>query len=334
MVGDGATPVANESCPPMMQRIWQSAMIGLARSDTVKSIMQNSRATSFLRGKYVAGDDVDTGCKRAVTLFEKDCIRSSMFFMGEYVYDPTLVAETVRQKLEAAGAIAGHQLDIHISVDPTQIGHVIAPQSVEHHARVIAERIRKLAGSKGGVHCLMFDMEDASLNDPTIAIHDSLQDMRLPVALTLQAYLRRTWDDMERQVRRGSWVRLVKGAFAAGPKLAFQSNGEIKNNSRRLIELMFSDTAKSNGFYPIIATHDTKLHDFAIETARRNGWEQGEYEFEMLLGVREDVARNLAIKGERIRLYVPFGRDWWPHAVRRIGENPGNAMLLIRSFFQ
>lgn len=282
----------------------------------------------------MAGDDVAAGCERAISLFEKDGIRSSMFFMGEYVDDPTLVVETLRQKLEVADAIAGHQLDIHISVDPTQIGHVIAPETVEEHARTIAKRIGQLARSKGGVHCLMFDMEDASLNDPTITIHDGLQDKGLPVALTLQAYLRRTWGDMERQVRRGSRVRLVKGAFAAGPKLAFQSNAEIKDNSRRLIELMFSDTAKSYGFYPIIATHDTNLHDFAIETARRNGWEQGEYEFEMLLGVREDVARNLAIKGERIRLYVPFGRDWWPHAVRRIGENPRNALLLIRSLFQ
>ncbi|WP_286907598.1 proline dehydrogenase family protein [Roseovarius sp.] len=211
---------------------------------------------------------------------------------------------------------------------------MIAPASVQGHAQSIAERIAQLASETEGVHCLMFDMEDASLNDPTIAIHDNLQDMGLPVALTLQAYLRRTWDDMERQVQRGSRVRLVKGAFAAGPKLAFQSNAEIKDNSRRLIKMMFSRTARARGFYPIIATHDTNLHDFTIETARRNGWVQEEYEFEMLLGVREDVARSLAANGERIRLYVPFGRDWWPHAVRRIGENPGNAALLLRSLFQ
>ena len=309
-------------------------MIGLARSGSAKSFMQNSRATSFLRGKYVAGESVAAGCERALSLLEKDGIRSSMFFMGEYVDDPSLVAETVRQKLSVADAIARHQLDIHVSVDPTQIGHMIAKECVQDHAQLIAERIRQLAGDTSGVHCLMLDMEDASLNDPTIALHDSLQDLDFPVALTLQAYLRRTRDDMERQIQRGSRVRLVKGAFAAGPKLAFQSNADIKDNSRRLIDLMFSDTAKGSGFYPIIATHDTVLHEFAIETARRNGWSQGEYEFEMLLGVRENIARNLAANGERIRLYVPFGRDWWPHAVRRIGENPKNALLLIRSLFQ
>lgn len=94
---------------------------------------------------------------------------------------------------------------------------------------------------------------------------------------------------------------------------------------------MLSPEARRVGFYPIIATHDTALHDFARDAAARNGWAKGSYEFEMLLGVREDVAIALAATGERVRLYVPFGRDWWPHAVRRIGENPANALLLARA---
>lgn len=316
-----------------MKRIWQASMIGLARTNAIKTFMQNSRATSFLRKKYVAGETVTAGAERAVALLEKNGIRSSLFFMGEYVDDPILIAETVQQKHDVAEAIAQRQLDIHISVDPTQIGHVISPQQMRGHAEKLAEKIQHLSAESKGIHCLMFDMEDASLNDPTIALHNTLQDQGLPVALTLQAYMRRTMKDMEQQVQRGSRVRLVKGAFAAGPKLAFQGTAEIKHNSRQLIEVMLSKTAKSTGFYPIIATHDTNLHDFAIDVARKNGWSKGEYEFEMLLGVREDVAQNLAHEGERVRLYVPFGRDWWPHAVRRIGENPKNAILLTRSLF-
>ncbi len=316
-----------------MKRIWQACMIGLARSNATKNFMQNSRATSFLRKKYVAGETVAAGAERAVALLEQNGICSSLFFMGEYVEDPTLVAETVQQKQDVAEAIAQRQLDIHISVDPTQIGHVISPQLMQGYAQQLAQKIQRLSADTKGIHCLMFDMEDASLNDPTIALHNTLQDQGLPVALTLQAYMRRTMKDMEHQVQRGSRVRLVKGAFAAGPKQAFQSTAEIKDNSRRLIEVMFSKTAKSTGFYPIIATHDTNLHDFVIDLAQQNGWAKGEYEFEMLLGVREDVAQNLAQNGERVRLYVPFGRDWWPHAVRRIGENPRNAVLLARSLF-
>lgn len=294
--------------------------------------MQNSRATSFLRGKYVAGEHEAHGVERALSLLQEHGIRSSLFYMGEYVDTLDLVELNVESKIKVAEALRDSALDIHVSVDPTQIGHHIDPALVEDRAHQIAQTIKDAIGNKTvGVNCLMFDMEDASLNEPTIAIHNQLQDEGFPVALTLQAYLYRTEGDLATQIARGSRVRLVKGAFAAGAELAFQSTEKIKDNSRKLIEMMLSQAAKEAGFYPIIATHDTRLHDFAIAQARRNGWEPGSYEFEMLLGVREDVAKRLSEKGERVRLYVPFGRDWWPHAARRLGENPANAALLARS---
>lgn len=316
----------------MFRTAWQTGMITLARSNRVKAFMQHSRATSFLSGKYVAGESCDDGVTRAAALLAENGIRSSLFYMGEYVDDLERVEENVQSKLEVAKALSLTDLDIHVSVDPTQIGHHVDPALVEDRASLIAQAIRDGIGNKAqGVNCLMFDMEDASLNDPTIAVHNRLQELDYPVALTLQAYLRRTERDLAAQIARGSRVRLVKGAFAAGREIAFQGQKEIKQNSRKLISMMLSPQAKAAGFYPIIATHDTNLHDFAIAQARANGWAPGTYEFEMLLGVREDVARALAEKGERVRLYVPFGRDWWPHAVRRIGENPANAVLLARS---
>jgi proline dehydrogenase len=318
----------------MTRRLWQSAMIGLARSARVKSIMQTSRATSFLARKYVAGETPSEGVGRAIQLLEKENIRSSLFYMGEYVDRLDLVEQNVENKILVAQALSEASIDIHVSVDPTQIGHHIAPEIVYERAAKIAAVIRNAIGKKNkknSVNCLMFDMEDASLNDPTINVHNVLQDAGYPVALTLQAYLKRTMTDMQHQIARGSRVRLVKGAFAAGPDIAYTRLVDVKQNSRALIDLMLSREAKEADFYPIIATHDTRLHDYTVERARQNGWEPGEYEFEMLLGVREDAARALALRGERVRLYIPFGRDWWPHAIRRIGENPSNALLLARS---
>lgn len=319
----------------MLRQTWQRGMIALARSAGVKRFMQSSRATSFLRGKYVAGDTEAAGVQRALSLLQDHGIRSSLFYMGEYVDTMELVSQTVDSKISIAKALQHQGLDIHISVDPTQIGHHIDPSLVAERAFRIAQTIKDCIGNQThAVNCLMFDMEDASLNDPTIAIHDQLRREGYPVALTLQAYLRRTERDLAAQIATGSRVRLVKGAFAAGPELAFQSLAEIKQNSRRLIAMMLSKAAREAGFYPIIATHDTRLQEFAIEQAQLNNWPVGSYEFEMLLGVREDVAIDLARKGERVRLYVPFGRDWWPHAARRIGENPANAMLLLRSLMR
>lgn len=317
----------------MFHKIWQSTLIAMARSKRIKQFAQNSRATSFLSGKYVSGQSPDRGMERAQDLLANHGIRSSLFYMGEYVDDWDLVTLNVDNKLEIAARLGQAGLDVHVSVDPTQIGHHLDPDVVAAHAERLARAVQAAVGNKGGVNCLMFDMEDASLNDPTIAVHNQMQDAGLPVALTLQAYLRRTQADMQVQIARGSRVRLVKGAFAASSDIAFTKRADVKENSRLLIGAMFSKQAREAGFYPIIATHDTALQDYTINLARANGWVAGEYEFEMLLGVREDVARELSACGERVRLYVPFGRDWWPHAARRIGENPANAVLLARSLF-
>jgi proline dehydrogenase len=306
-------------------------MIALARSDRIKRFMQGSRAGSGLSRRYVAGASAGDGLSRARQLFQGKGIRSSLFYLGEYVSSPGLVAENVRQKCEVAALLRPSGLDVHVSVDPTQIGHMLDAGQAREHAFSIAQAISAASGGREGVHALMLDMEDQSVTDATIALHDALQDAGLPVALTLQAYLRRTEADLKRQIARGSKVRLVKGAFAAREDIAFTRQRDIKDNFRRLIDLMLSQEAREAGFYPVIATHDTRLHAYAIDRARENGWTSRLWEFEMLLGVRGDVAEALAQAGHRVRLYVPFGQDWWPHAVRRIGENPRNAVLLARS---
>jgi len=308
-------------------------MIGLARSERIKRILQNARATSALARRYVAGKTAAAGVERARVLLAERGIRSSLFFLGEYVDQLDLVRLNVEQKKAVASALGAARLDVHVSVDPTQIGYSIDPALARSNAFEIAESIRAAAGKTGGFHCLMIDMEDAGVIDASIALHDALRRQGLPTALTLQAYLRRTESDLAAQLCTGAKVRLVKGAFAAGRDIAFTKQAEIKANHRRLIDLMFSPEARESGFYPIVATHDDALHAHAVAQAERHGWPSDSYEFEMLMGVRGDVAATLAAHGHRVRLYVPFGKDWWPYAARRIGENPRNAILLLRSLF-
>jgi proline dehydrogenase len=306
-------------------------MIHLARSPGVTGFMQRNRATSLMARKFVAGASAEEAVKLAAQLQSAHGIRSSLYYLGEYVNRPDLVAENVTEKLVVIQLLAHTALDVHVSVDPTQIGQSVDGALARNNALRIAERLRRAAGERPGVHCMMLDMEDASVVDATIALHDELKRIHFPVAITLQAYLKRTAADLQAQIAAGSRVRLVKGAFLGNADSAFTTQEEIKQNYRLLIELMFSLPAKAAGFYPIVASHDERMHEFALQLARRNGWSAGQYEFEMLLGVRSDVAQALAGRGERVRLYVPFGRDWWPYAVRRIGENPRNALLLARS---
>lgn len=316
-----------------MKRLWQSTMIALARSARVKEFVQREGRMTALARRFMAGPDLSSAVATAHRLFQEKGIRTSFYYLGEYVDRQELVDETVAEKLGIAARLKNEALDIHISVDPTQIGLNTDPAQVIAHASNIGRAVAEAASRKAGLHCLMLDMEDSSVVDFTIALHDELREMGLPAAITLQAYLRRTENDLRKLIAGGAKVRLVKGAFVGTRDEAFVSEAEIKSNYRKLVGLMLSPEARASGFYPIIATHDDRIQDEAVALARKNGWAQGAYEFEMLLGVRSDVAERLAGQGERVRLYVPFGRDWWPYAVRRIGEKPANGLLLARSLF-
>lgn len=315
----------------MLRRAWQSSMIAMARSPWLKQFGQQRRASSELARNYVAGADVRAGLERAFALWRDNGLRSSLFYLGEYVDDLALVNEAVRNKIAIVDALSQADLDVHVSVDPTQIGQLIDAERCRENAREIARHVRKCAGNRAGVHCMMLDMEDDTLVDPTLSVHDELRKEGLPVGVTAQAYLRRTEADLETLVRMGARVRLVRGAFVGNSRIAFTDDDEIKESFRYLIARMFSPEAKAKGFYPTIATHDDRIQSYAISQARRYGWAKGSYEFEMLLGVRGSIAEELARSGERVRLYVPFGKDWWPYAVRRVGESPRNARLMLRS---
>ncbi len=314
-----------------MKRLWQRTMIALARSKRVKDFMQRNPGMTALARRFVAGPDVASAIATAHRLLDGAGIRTSFYYLGEYVDRPELVRENVEQKLAIARALADDELDVHISVDTTQIGLQTDPGQVAPHAQAIGRAILEAAGGTPGTHCLMLDMEDSSVVDFTLGLHDDLRRLELPVAITLQAYLRRSEADLRRLIASGARVRLVKGAFVGRSDVAFTTEAEIKASYRRLVALMLAPEAKANGFYPIIATHDDNIQAEAVALARRHGWRQGSYEFEMLLGVRSDVAEGLARQGERTRLYVPYGRDWWPYAVRRIGESPANGLLLARA---
>jgi proline dehydrogenase len=317
----------------MLQRTWQATLIALARSPTVKSLVQDHRSTAALASRYVAGPRPEDATELALKL-RKRSIATTSFYLGEYVDNPELIDENVYHKINIADQLGKSGLDVHVSVDPTQIGYQQSPEVAAKHARRIAEKIARSSNNRPGVHCLMLDMEDDSVVDDTLAIHDDLQKDGLPVAVTLQAYLRRTQADLADRLARPAHIRLVKGAFALRGGLAFRNHREIKDNYRLLVHRMLSREARESGLYPSIATHDTSIHALALELADQNGWKPHEYEFEMLFGVRSDVAADLAAQGAQIRLYVPFGKDWWPHTARRIGESPRNAWLLAHSLLR
>jgi len=311
-------------------RLWQQSMIYLARSASMTSFMQDRASLSVLANRFVGGRSVFEASEK-IEILRAQGAAVSLFFLGEYVEDPAVIDQAVSELKAMAAILAGNGTDIHMSVDPTQIGYTIAQDLLCSNARDLARTVKALRQTPSPRDILMLDMEDSSSTDATLALYSDLKGDALPVAITLQAYLFRTEEDLTTIMQQGSTVRLVKGAFAEKREIAFTRQDDIDRNYLDLSEIMLSEKAREGGFYPVFATHDDRMIEAIIKIAGTNGWSPSQYEFELLYGVRRALQQSLIRRGEQVRLYVPFGKEWWPYAIRRVGETPRNARFLLRS---
>ena len=280
-------------------RLWQQGMIFLARNESVKNFMQNRKIMSELSTKFVGGKNVSNASEKANILKNRG-ITSSLFYLGEYVENLSVIAQTVSELKSVANLLAENQLDVHISVDPTQIGYQIDAKICQNNALDLAREIRILTtepGLQSLKNFLMLDMEDSSVTNSTIELYEKLRSESLPTAITLQSYLYRTEKDILKVIKNGGAVRLVKGAFAEGKDIAFTKRNDIDTNYMKLADLMLSTEAHKNGFYPIFGTHDDRIISRIIEIAHSRNWDKHEYEFEMLFGVRSTYQKKLAQNG-------------------------------------
>jgi proline dehydrogenase len=151
------------------------------------------------------------------------------------------------------------------------------------------------------------------------------------VGAVVQAYLYRTEADIERLIPSGGKIRLCKGAYDEPPEIAFPRKADVDANFVRLAGLLFSPEAKAYGVVPAIATHDTAMIDAARAAARENGWARDAFEFQMLYGVRRNLQEELVDDGYTVRVYVPYGTEWYPYFMRRMAERPANVMFVARA---
>ena len=309
--------------------LWQEGMIRLARSERVTAFAQRQPWLRGLARQFVGGGSVDAAVSCALEL-GRDGISTSLFYLGEYVTDPTLIAATVAQLSAAIGSAAENSLDACASVDPTQIGLMTDEATCLANARTLALAVREAAGApRQGHDALMIDMEDSGVTDATLDLYWALRAEDLPAAITIQAYLHRTRADLERLVAGGAWVRLVKGAFAEPASAAVRGTTDRDSRYRRCASLLLSRAARESGVYPVFATHDHRLIEEIISQADAHDWPRDGYEFELLYGVRPELQRELARRGHRVRVYLPFGTDWFPYAIRRVGESPRNLRFVL-----
>ncbi|MGV1010222.1 MAG: proline dehydrogenase family protein [Dermatophilaceae bacterium] len=304
--------------------LWQESMIRLARSPRLITLVQGQPWLTGLAHRFVAGPTA-TDAVACARRLRHEGIAVSLYYLGEYVSDATVIEQTVDELCRVMARASAENLDVAVSVDPTQIGLMIDDAAARGNARRLAGTVARAAGApRRGRDALMLDMEDATVTDTTLDLHRSLAEAGLPVAITVQAYLHRTANDLPDLIAGGAWIRLVKGAFAEPAALAARRRADIDSCYRQAAATVLAPASRDHGTFVSFATHDHRIIDEIAVQARANGWSREDYEFEMLYGVRPDLQRALVERGHRVRVYLPFGVDWFPYAIRRVGESPRN----------
>jgi len=297
------------------------SLLTLADSDWVESLMRRNGATKGLVGRFVAGEDLDAALATARRIAAQG-MTTTLDHLGENVGSEAEARAAVPIYVEILERMAQEMLEPNISVKLTMLGLDLDPSGAL--ARENMEAI--LAGARRVVGFVRIDMEGSTYTQRTMDLFEVLHD-RYPdeVGIVIQAYLRRAREDVERMIARQARVRLVKGAYAEPADIAYQGRDDIVENYVRLMEPLLA-----RGRYPAIATHDPDLIRAARNFAAREGIPPDRYEFQMLYGVRRDEQTALTQAGYRMRVYVPYGTEWYPYFMRRIAERPANTLFALR----
>jgi proline dehydrogenase len=297
--------------------LFSKATLAVAHSGPVEKVFTQSGPGRAVARRFVAGETLDDAVEVAKRL-NGDGLSISLDLLGEEVYDRDTALAATDAYVESLERIDIEGLDANISIKPTQLGLAID----EELALAALVRLGDLAAELGTT--VTIDMEDSRYTEATIRLFEKGQAATGNFGIALQSYLRRTPKDLGRLVPLGGHIRLCKGAYVEPEEVALQAKSGVDAAfARQLRTLMESDSTK-----PAIATHDPRLLDLTLDLAAER---DGPFEFQMLYGVRTDLQRQLIGAGFPVRVYLPFGSQWYPYLTRRLAERPANAWFLFRA---
>jgi len=270
--------------------------------------------------RFIAGETLEDGLT-AVRAEAAGGRTATLDFLGEAVTSATAARAAQGTILDAVTRITADALPSGLSIKPTQMGLRFDPD-------LTSELLGEIAGKAAADdQHVTLDMEGSDVTEATVALCERLRAAgHANVGCALQAYLRRTEDDVERLTAAGASIRLTKGAYAEPPDIAFPTRREVD-----LSYVRSADWLLANGHYPRIATHDEALIERAKRTAIRLGRSPEDFEFQMLYGVRRELQGRLIHAGWQLRVYIPFGTQWYPYFLRRIAERPANVVFFLRA---
>jgi proline dehydrogenase len=304
--------------------VLRQPLLVLARSDKVKKLVTSMPVSSGIVARYVPGESTDDAVRASDELVGKG-LSATLDFLGEDTLDREQADRTVAAYVGVLRALADRGLarEVEVSVKLSAIGQAL-PEVGEKVAVENARTICHAARNAGTTVTL--DMEDHTTTDSTLSILRELRKDFPETGAVLQAYLHRTEADCRDLAYEGSRVRLCKGAYHEPESVAFTDKLEVDKSYVRCLKVLMGGQG-----YPMVATHDPRMINIAGALATRNGRAQGSYEYQMLYGIRPDEQRRLAEAGEKVRVYVPYGQEWYGYLMRRLAERPSNLTFFVRS---
>jgi proline dehydrogenase len=296
----------------------------LASSEGLKSLASTygMRRYGFAR-RFIAGENVHEAIEAAHSL-EREGLSITLDLLGESVTKPPEAKKTTREYMQIVDAMIDAEVSRNLSLKLTQLGLDIDRATAIDNLRRILDFAQRFD------FFVRIDMEGSRYTQITLDLFETIWQLGYRnVGIVLQSALRRTGEDVQRMIRLGARVRLVKGAYKESWRIAYASKREVDHAYVRQAEALLI-----NGRYPGLATHDPKIIEMAKTMARANATGADRFEFQMLYGIRRDLQASLVAEGFRVRVYIPFGREWFPYFMRRLGERPANVGFVARSLLR
>ena len=271
--------------------------------------------------RYIAGETLGEAVQLVKTLNNKG-IFATIDVLGESVKTKEEALEAKRKALEVLNIIDKSKLKANLSIKPTQMGLSIDEDFTFQQVSELVEKAKEIN------NFVRIDMEDSPYTDRTFNLYKKLRENYDNLGVVIQAYMKRTFDDAVLLNKLGANYRLCKGIYVEPPSIAYKDKQAVRDNYLKVLEIILKA-----GNYVGIATHDEYLINAAKKMIADLNISKDRFEFQMLLGVREDLRDKINAEGYKIRIYVPFGKDWYPYSIRRLKENPQIAGYIFKSIF-
>jgi proline dehydrogenase len=300
----------------------RSTLLKLSDSQGFAKWVTSNAATRRMARRFVAGETLDEAIAAARKCNELGML-VSLDYLGENVSSATDAQRARDAYLEIFERIAKEKLYANVSCKLTQLGLDLSPEFCEGLVLSVVERAESYD------NFLRVDMEGSIYTQRTVELVKRVRARSPAVGTVIQAYLYRSERDIEDLLAYGCRIRLCKGAYKETPDVAFERKRDVDANFVRLMQILLP-----SGIYHGIATHDPHMIGETIRWAAAKQISKDAFEFQMLYGVRTDLQRELVKDGYRIRVYIPYGQDWFPYFMRRLAERPANLGFLLRNFLR